>query len=152
MHDSTWKVLCVTGPERWNLLGGQDKTSQIKTNCCLIITLKTCDSQGIYLATHTHTAPGEIAAPRAWRWRCAEVQAQHPRCRGWFGVIRVGFSSTCSTPWGPPKLNSFLYRPMISNLRFTSSVCAAAVLSVLSCWHPSERTQNSAWTRTSTWL
>ena len=59
MHDSTWKVLCVTGPERWNLLGGQDKTSQIKTNCCLIMTLKTCDSQGIYLATHTHTRPQE---------------------------------------------------------------------------------------------
>jgi hypothetical protein len=152
MHDSTWKVLCDWPwalESSWR--AGQNFPNQNK-----LLFNNNLENMWLsrYLATHihTHAAPGEIAAPRAWRWRCAEVQAQHPRCRGWFGVIRVGFSSTCSTPWGPPKLNSFLYRPMISNLRFTSSVCAAAVLSVLSCWHPSERTQNSAWTRTSTWL
>ena len=47
----------------------------------------------------------------------------------------------------------FIFRmPTMSSVRFTSSVCAAAVLSVLSCWHPSKRTRNSVWTTTSTWL
>ena len=37
---------CVTGPERWNLLGGQDKTAQ-KKNKLFFKNLEPYDSQGI---------------------------------------------------------------------------------------------------------
>ena len=40
---------CVTGPERWNLLGGQDKTAQ-KKNKLFFKNLEPYDSR--YLVTH----------------------------------------------------------------------------------------------------